>query len=1263
MRRRAASSRPSSLATSVTDIVATFLVSLTWLTATSSFPRAGAVSFTPAPATNLDLSQLGRIAFAGNFDSISLFQFEGQNENSFNTNGSQSLLAQYPTGAFATLSMSDGYIRSMCEFVRSNGTSAGVFVGGNFTSLGGVEAQGVALWNPDSGDITPLSGLSGQVSSVYCDKDTSTVYVGGSFTGANSTNAIAYTTQWSNLPFGGMNGPVSSIMKAPNGNIVFGGSFDGLGNATSPKQHDMQVIPVSSANITANPSSGTPGFTDPKNIICKTGDQDGSGNTWLLADNVAGFWDAKFAFGFVPTKLRLYNTNQDGRGTKTWRFTALPINGIMRFTYIDSTGANKTCDSECPLPQNNQTAQDFHFVNTVGMNEFRIDISAWYGSGGGLAGIELFQDDIYSYAINDFNEPKCDGVSPGTATATTTGNWVVTPSGSSTSEYLSTTLTGDDINPAQASVVFEPNIRQSGNYSVTVYTPGCIQDNTCTLRGRVNVTGMLGSTGTQTASQPYSTMISQTNNFDKYDQIFVGYVDMTSDSFKPSVTLSPASGQDGPLTVVAQRVRFELITSSGGLNGLFEYNPSDKTVSTDFSKSAIDTAGTDLSTAASVVALVTQGSNLFVAGNFSNENFDNIFSVGTGKPGSLPGGGLNGQVATMFQNDTLIYVGGQFTNTKDNTGKGMNGVAVYDTSSQAWRALGSGVNGSVTDIVEMQLNFTANQPSPVIAISGYFDQVLGTGDNSSFAADGIALWDPVRLNWVNNLGLSGIAISGMLSAAATVQDHPTVYAGNVASAGLSAGDAAGITSNGETALQQLPIDIQPATASSSSSSSSNSTLRKRAVLDSTGSIDGATVAFIHDKDDGTGVNITAIGGHFTSTASNGSTISNLLVINGSSATVSGFASGVDESSTVYALGISGNVLYVGGDITGTVNGDNVTGLVLYDLNSADYADPQPATLTGGSSVTVNAIAAQPSTTQSVYVGGSFTSAGNGFSCPALCIWDTARQQWNSPGSGLGGSVQAMAWMNNDRLIVGGNLTVNGTARPLTLYDRPAGAFEAVAGTDSLPGPVTAVCAAASDGNTYWVAGTSSSNGQSYIQKFDGTKWTGLTGLTANSVVQSIQVFTTTSNHGQSDLLAQNQALMVLGDLGIPGFGNASAAVYNGSTFTPFLLANAQGAPGRVSQLSVQNPENFFKSGGKSLPYRWPFNVHTNSFVQVANLPLASLSSLLSPLPLVSSSYLLSPVFSPREYASDAKATPELQHSHSSTGETCLVSRQASCSRV
>ncbi|KAK5139875.1 hypothetical protein LTR04_003290, partial [Oleoguttula sp. CCFEE 6159] len=736
-----------------------------------------------------------------------------QGESSFSTNGSQSLLTRYPNGAFASLASADAYIETMCPFVQMNGKLAGIVVGGNFTSLGGQAAQGIALFDPNSTTITPLPGLSGRVSSVYCDHTSGTVYVGGSFSGGNSTNAIAWITGWTNLPFAGFNGPVTSITKAPSGNIIFAGSFDGLGNTTTPVNRDMQVINVASGIITSGSSSLTAGFSDPRNIICKTAAQDGPGNSWLLADATPGYWQAKFQFGFRPTKLRLYNTLEANRGTKTFRVTALPINGIMNFTTGGADGRTVACDAFCTLPENNSTYQDFHFVNPIGMNGLRIDILDWYGNGGGLSGIELFQDDIYSFAITEFNEPQCDDVSRG-ANSTATGPWTVTPSGNSSSEYLTATLTGPNLSFASAQVVFQPDIKQSGNYSVTVYTPGCVQDNSCPTRGRVNITGIMGS-GTRTANQPVTTELFQTNYYDKYDQVYFGYIDANSESFRPTVTLSPSIGQTGPLTVVAQRVRFEPIASTGGLNGLFEYNPNLAIVDTDFSKSAIDTAGMSLQAGALINSLAVHDKNLYVAGNFSTGSFSNIFSIADQNATTLPGGGLNSEVLSMFQNGSMLYVGGNFTNTRDNNSQGLNGVAVYSVSDNAWQPLGAGVDGVVFDIVPLTLNVTANQPELVITVNGNFNTVNAFGSNASFSVNNFAVWVPSRKNWLHNLNTNSISVGGQLVTQTDVPGYDPLFAGSISSQALGASDAVALSGSGQPSLQSLGVNITATQASMS----------------------------------------------------------------------------------------------------------------------------------------------------------------------------------------------------------------------------------------------------------------------------------------------------------------------------------------------------------------------------------------------------------------------------------------------------------------
>ncbi|KAK4154646.1 cortical protein marker for cell polarity-domain-containing protein [Chaetomidium leptoderma] len=1164
-RRHAAPSEPFSL------------ISLALSLSTFAASPASAISFTPVPAPNLDLSQLGRVVLAGDFSGISLYQFEEQREHAFRSNGSEQLLARMPNGLFAPIVNTDATIRTMCTFNTDNGTV--IVLGGNFTSIrdpdadsAAMQSTAIALFDPATAAVTPLPGLSGQVNALLCDQDRNTVYLGGSFVGANSTNALAWEAgrSWVNLPFAGFNGPVTSITKTSNGNIIFGGSFTGLGNASTPSTPDGQIINLSTATITSGLSSTAAGFSDPKNIICKTGGADGAGNTWLLQDNVPGFWEAKFGHGFRPTKLRLYNTHQDGRGTKTWRFTAMPINGIMNFTYIDPvTQRNASCTSECPLSDDKSIKfQDFHFVNVIGMNEFRFDISAFYGSGGGLNGLELFADDIFSYAVSEFNEPTCAGLEfPSTATAT--GPWTVTPSFSSSANYLTAQLTAPITNTS-ASVVFTPDIRESGHYSVNLYTPGCLQDNTCTTRDQVRLTGQM--TADATKSQPIDVDLYQTNNFDKYDQIYFGLIDASSGSFRPRVTMTPLAGQSlAQMTFVAQRIGFTLINSTGGLNGLYEYAPGDAVNAGDFMKSAFNRLGAGFSTGSSVNALATSGDSTYIAGNFTSGSMRNIVSMkGDDQNAQSVGGGLNGEVKSMFLNNTSLYVGGTFTSTSDNATENLNNVAVYDTSKNSWSPLGAGVSGRVVRVVGMTMNITSSTPEVVVSVNGVFDQLLAFGDNPAVRVDGFGVWVPSQGNWLQNLDLPVESVEGMLSASILNFTGPSLYAGSLSSSSLSARGAAVL---GSETLGRLPVDIQPSTDSSASSG-----LAKRDGTLADGDINGVAAAVF---DTNNGRNLTILGGHFTAKATDGSTTHNLVILDGSNSDqVTGLGDQLSPNSTFVAMAVEGDILFAGGKVAGAVSDVNVNGLVIYNLASRSYGT-QPPTLSGGNG-TVSSIVVH-SSTKDVYIGGSFTSAGS-LDCVGVCSFSTTASRWNQVGRNLKGDVSSLMWATDNILLAGGSLTINDTVpASLARYDAAQQTWDTYPGADQLPGPVTVLTAGTSDGGQIWAAGTSSKDGSVYLMKSDGSTWqqAGQSALQPGTNIRGLQIFSLTSSHDASDLLNQDETLLLTGSIILPGVGSASAVLFDGANFTPFALTSNSDSdkPGSIARVFSERSDYFAKSGG------------------------------------------------------------------------------------
>lgn len=1112
------------------------------------------------PNPNLNFDSLGEVTLAGDFDAIAVYSSIGQQQG-FNSNGTQSIFSALPSGAFDLLASTDAGISAMCPLVQKDGTLSGLVVGGNFTSIGGVSAQSVAMLDTNSLQVTPIEGVQGIVSALYCDQDTETVYIGGAFEAQNSSNAIAWKSgSFANLPFAGFDAPVTAITRAPNGHIVFGGSFTGLGNISSFAFTDpqTQVINLGTANVTAQGNTTRQGLGDPRNILCPTNSSDGS-TSFLLADNTPGSWRADLAFGFEPTKLRLWNTQQEGRGTKTWRFTALPINGIMNFTYIDpETGDRAFCDARCPLFQNSsEPFQDFLFVNLVGMDSFRIDISDWFGDGGGLDGLELFQNDIFSYAIEAFNDPTCEteGLK---SLATATGPWYSTPSRGSVSDYLSAVVGPTTVD--STSIVFQPDVQRSGNYSIIIYTPGCIQDSSCSARAVVNINGTLTAGGDQT----FTSTVFQTNDFDKYDQVYQGFVDATSSSFRPSITLTP-SGQQQDQLIVASRVKFGFISSTGGLNGLFDYDPNSDVIDSDFTQSAINNAGTTLKPNAHILALTARDDTIYAAGNFSDDVFENIMSFSDNKASSLPDSGLNSAVTSLYSLDDFLYVGGNFTNTNTANVDGLNNVAAYQFSKNAWVPLGAGLDGSVESVVPMQLNISQTQVETVVVFSGSFTQIQAFDSNAAVRAPGLAIWVPSGNGWLGSLDIPKQAFAGQLSAATFLPNNTWLGAGTLRSLGLAISGAAGMLSqDGRLNLQQLPITI------ASDSASSNS--RKRAILDSQ-NITGVTSGAYYIEN---GQNVTIFAGHFTATATNGSTIDNLMFLNGSNSNaVTGAPPAIDSESTILTVAVTGNLLFLGGSISGRLNTMNLAGLVLYDLGTADYRAIQPASLEGRQ-VVVNTIAPQEGTS-AVYVGGSFARTSQGLSCPSVCMYDTGTDQWNTVGSGLAGSVSDLFWAGKN-LLATGNLTIEGNQTSLALYNVDDQQWTVI-DNSAIPGPVSAFCPAAKDENHMWVAGTAT-NGSTFLIEIDGENTRPvIDAFGPDTTIHGLKIMKLSENHQSTDFLARDRALLVTGQLNIANFGNAAAALFNGTTMQPLILAStSNGEPGTISQVFTSKEDDLASNG-------------------------------------------------------------------------------------
>jgi hypothetical protein len=108
------------------------------------------------------------------------------------------------------------------------------------------------------------------------------------------------------------------------------------------------------------------------------------------------------------------------------------------------------------------------------------------------------------------------------------------------------------------------------------------------------------------------------------------------------------------------------------------------------------------------------------------------------------------------------------------------------------------------------------------------------------------------------------------------------------------------------------------------------------------------------------------------------------------------------------------------------------------------------------------------------------------------------------------------------------------------------------------------------------------NGSTYLMKFDGANWNSVGyALGRGTNIRGLQVLSLSKSHASSSLVSASQTLMLTGSLNLLGFGNASAVLFNGTTFEPFALTSTtSNTGGSLSQLFSQQ-ESIFSSSGMS----------------------------------------------------------------------------------
>lgn len=300
----------------------------------SLFTMAG-VAAAQSSLPQIDFSSLGTVAVVGNFAGLSLY--DPSNPPQTYDSRASTLLDRTADGDLRRIGATDdgGSISAICQSPDKI-----VFVGGNFTSMGGVAAANIAGYNSSSEMFFALGdGLKGEVRTLSCNG--TTVYAGGEFTGSmGGPNVAAWSTSqkaWTDLPLYGFNGAVESIQPSQDGrSLFFGGAFSTTfsnsssagppaSSSSSPSSTDsfpslgssLTPISLNSSDYWASPTTWESGFGRPQYIFCPR-HADGVGASWLLVDGQAGFFIARMYRQLNVRGIRLGNTFYEGRGTKNF---------------------------------------------------------------------------------------------------------------------------------------------------------------------------------------------------------------------------------------------------------------------------------------------------------------------------------------------------------------------------------------------------------------------------------------------------------------------------------------------------------------------------------------------------------------------------------------------------------------------------------------------------------------------------------------------------------------------------------------------------------------------------------------------------------------------------------------------------------------------------------------------------------------------------------------------------------------------------------
>ncbi|HNM14269.1 MAG TPA: hypothetical protein PKJ64_05845, partial [bacterium] len=441
-----------------------------------------------------------------------------------------------------------------------------------------------------------------------------------------------------------------------------------------------------------------------------------------------------------------------------------------------------------------------------------------------------------------------------------------------------------------------------------------------------------------------------------------------------------------------------------------------------------------------VDALATDGTNLYVGGNFTNAGgIANTFCIAkwNGSAWSALGSsGLNSTVRTIAMiNSTTFYAGGVFSNI----GGDPNKSRIVKWNGSDWEAVGAGLNSDVTSIAisgadvyvgglftnvgdVVGANYIAHwngstwsalgSPSEAVssvAVVGTEIFVAGNSNISNDAANpsGVAKWNGSSWESFGNFNstVSALLASGgdlYIGSPLTGSSSPIVWNGSTFSF-FGSGLAQSVNT---IAVSGENIFIGGGFTNAFQNSNINYiAMRNGAVWSSLGSgLNGSVKSIAVSGSD------VYVGGQFTD-AGGITTADHIARWNGSAWSAMG---NINPGVQILSMAITGSTVYAGGVFTDLSGVSGASGIAKW--NGATWEALGDGLFGGEGEAYITSIVISGS---DVFVGGYFQNAGGISDADNIARWDGST--WHAVGNGLNEGVSCMV-MNDGLLYVGGEFS-------------------------------------------------------------------------------------------------------------------------------------------------------------------------------------------------------------------------------------------------